>query len=547
MQITWASQNIKLREDRFFSSAASVRYRLILPAQALLALGHRVEFLQIGLDSRLEEVLKGLSGEVLVISKLAPSVDAFERMAELMLQLIRAAREKGLLVAADISDHHFDHPTRGAYFKEAVKECDVIVAATSSMADIVRRHTVRPVYVVSDPYEGVQQRPRFNPPSPFMSGLLPGLLRSIFSGVRLRRPLRLLWFGHESNFESLAALLPDLRRLTKRYSVELLVVTTPKPEIVSLCERFNIENAPAFRLRFIPWSMEATWAALKEGDIVVIPSLRGDSTKAVKSPNRVIESLWAGRFVCANPVHSYQEFAPFTWIGEDIVSGIEWAVQNRREVMRKLKAGQGYIARNCSPEAIARQWESALTNVGETGAIQREDKPVKLNLGCGGKILPGYINVDIEDSRGDVSPDVLCDLHRLSPFLDGTADEVLSVHVVEHFWRWEAADVLKEWMRVLKPGGEMILECPNLITACEEFLRDPDTASGPGKEGQRTMWVFYGDPRWHDPLMVHRWGYTPHSLARLMSEVGLVNVRQEPAQFKLGDPRDMRVVGQKPL
>jgi hypothetical protein len=45
--------------------------------------------------------------------------------------------------------------------------------------------------------------------------------------------------------------------------------------------------------------------------------------------------------------------------------------------------------------------------------------------------------------------------------------------------------------------------------------------------------------------MVHRWGYTPASLAAVMSEAGLVNVRQEPAQFKLREPRDMRLVGER--
>jgi hypothetical protein len=59
------------------------------------------------------------------------------------------------------------------------------------------------------------------------------------------------------------------------------------------------------------------------------------------------------------------------------------------------------------------------------------------------------------------------------------------------------------------------------------------------------MWVFYGDPRWRDPLMVHRWGYTPRSLAKVMLQAGLVDVRQEPAQFKLREPRDMRIVGCK--
>ena len=171
---------------------------------------------------------------------------------------------------------------------------------------------------------------------------------------------------------------------------------------------------------------------------------------------------------------------------------------------------------------------------------------MKLNLGCGDKILEGYVNVDVAPSRAGKRPDVLCDLHALAPFEENTVDEILSVHVVEHFWRWEVVDVLKEWVRVLKPGGLMVLECPNLKSACEAFLANPELNALPGKEGQRTMWVFYGDPAWRDPLMVHRWGYTPMSLARVMHEAGLVNLRQEPARFKLREPRDMRVVGEKP-
>ena len=157
------------------------------------------------------------------------------------------------------------------------------------------------------------------------------------------------------------------------------------------------------------------------------------------------------------------------------------------------------------------------------------------------------MNIDVAASRAGRSPDVLCDLHDLKPFASDSADEVLAVHVVEHFWRWEVVDVLKEWLRVLKPGGRMILECPNLISACEELLKNPEAGAGPGTEGQRTMWVFYGDPAWKDPLMCHRWNYTPQSLGAIMTEAGLVNIRQEPAQYKLREPRDMRMVGEKPM
>ena len=171
---------------------------------------------------------------------------------------------------------------------------------------------------------------------------------------------------------------------------------------------------------------------------------------------------------------------------------------------------------------------------------------VKLNLGCGDKILPGYINVDVASERAGNKPDVICDVRKLDKFADNYADEIMAVHVVEHFWRWEVVDVIKEWFRVLKPGGLLILECPNLVSACEEFLAKPEARALPGKEGQRTMWVFYGDPAHQDPLMCHRWGYTPLSLGLVMHEAGLRNLRQEPARFKLREPRDMRVVGERP-
>jgi SAM-dependent methyltransferase len=172
--------------------------------------------------------------------------------------------------------------------------------------------------------------------------------------------------------------------------------------------------------------------------------------------------------------------------------------------------------------------------------------PLRLNLGCGDKPLPGYVNVDVASSRAGVRPDVRCDLRLLEPFSTNSVDEILAVHVVEHFWRWEVVDVLREWVRTLKPGGVMIVECPNLLEACRALIESPVDGAGPGREGQRTMWVFYGDPAWRDPLMCHRWNYTPHSLKAVMAEAGLVRVRQEPAQFKLREPRDMRLVGEKP-
>ena len=170
------------------------------------------------------------------------------------------------------------------------------------------------------------------------------------------------------------------------------------------------------------------------------------------------------------------------------------------------------------------------------------DGRVRLNLGCGEKLLPGYVNVDAA-TRNGVQPDLISDLKALD-LPDDHAHEILAVHVIEHFYLWEGVVVLKEWLRILQPGGQLILECPNILHAAWELLSDP-VRSRPDKDGQLSMWSLYGDPRWEDPLMCHRWGYTPDSLKALLTEVGFVDVKQEPAVFKKREPRDMRITGRK--
>jgi SAM-dependent methyltransferase len=168
---------------------------------------------------------------------------------------------------------------------------------------------------------------------------------------------------------------------------------------------------------------------------------------------------------------------------------------------------------------------------------------LRLNLGCGDKILEGYVNVDVVQSRKGVTPDLIADLRNI-PLDPGTADEVLAVHVIEHFYLWEARQLIAHWRDLLKPGGVIVIECPNILTAAHELINDESLASDiTGKRGQLVMWSLYGDPGWEDPLMCHKWGYTPSALIQLLSECKFRSVRQEPAKFKKKDPRDMRIVG----
>ena len=487
------------------SDLASARYRVLIPAQQLARMGHALQVASPG-PAGYPPAVHQIDCDAVVISK------SFDPVTE---ALGKSLRERGAKVVVDFCDDHFRHPQHATHFHNLARMADAIVTATPAMAEAVRSATGRDSIVVTDPVEGPRGVPRFAPRLP---------------------ALRVLWFGHHLNLKGLVERAPELHALARRFPVHLTVVTTAMPQAEEMVAGIARGQDERLQVEFVGWSLDATWKALAECDLAWIPVL-DTAEKAVKSANRLFEAIWAGRPVVADAMPGYQPYADLMPVGKGLEAGAMELLADPPAVERRIAEAQRRVAREHSGFEVGNQWARAL---GDATA-----RPLRLNLGCGDKILPGYVNVDVVEARAGMRPDVICDLHDLAPFAADSADEVLAVHVVEHFWRWEIRDVLREWLRVLKPGGRMVIECPNILSACQTFLQNPEQFAREDQNGQRTMWVFYGDPQWKDPLMIHRWGYTPESLKALLSEVGLKDVRQEPAQFKLREPRDMRVVGTK--
>lgn len=152
---------------------------------------------------------------------------------------------------------------------------------------------------------------------------------------------------------------------------------------------------------------------------------------------------------------------------------------------------------------------------------------MKLNLGSGNRPLEGYVGVDLAPNA-----DIKCDLRKLEFAKDNTVEEIIAIHVIEHFYKWEVQPLLQEWRRVLVPGGKIILECPDLQKAAYAFLM--------GEGNQMGMWAFYGNPDLKDVFHCHHWGYTPETLAFELQLAGFKNIEKAKAQFKI-PARDMRV------
>lgn len=175
---------------------------------------------------------------------------------------------------------------------------------------------------------------------------------------------------------------------------------------------------------------------------------------------------------------------------------------------------------------------------------------MKLNVGCGKRYLDGYKNIDVQaNPRNPHAPDIIADA-RAIPLPDGCADEILAIHLFEHFYRWQIPGLLKEWHRLLKPEGLLVLELPNLIKCCQNILAMYSGKPNPlgGKDpNQSGMWGLYGDPRYEDEWMCHRWAWSPESLSAVLAENGFgATSEQEPQWHPVGKKyRDMRIEARK--
>lgn len=91
---------------------------------------------------------------------------------------------------------------------------------------------------------------------------------------------------------------------------------------------------------------------------------------------------------------------------------------------------------------------------------------LKLHLGCGEKVLDGFLNCDMHPFNEKVKK---CDIKKLDFIKNETVDLIYACHVLEHVKRHEVIGVLKEWNRVLKKGGELYVAVPDFNAIVEHY------------------------------------------------------------------------------
>lgn len=93
----------------------------------------------------------------------------------------------------------------------------------------------------------------------------------------------------------------------------------------------------------------------------------------------------------------------------------------------------------------------------------------KLEIGSGNRPTDGYEHLDINPKCPHV--EYVSEMDDI-PVPAETFDEIIAIHVIEHIsWR-KVNKVLKEWIRVLKQDGTILIATPNLRFIAEAYLKN---------------------------------------------------------------------------
>lgn len=264
------------------------------------------------------------------------------------------------------------------------------------------------------------------------------------------------------------------------------------------------------------------------------------------------ESLWMGVPVVTWPqsrVVSRQTYALVSAIGlpelaaENADAYVDTAVTLAKDPDRLARLRKGMRQRmQASPlmdvAGYARHLEDTLvdlfTHAGtkETSSVTAPLQVLHVGSGhrnSGAKLpaffqAPGWREIQLDIDPGN-EPDIVGSMLEMTAVESGSMDAIYSSHNIEHVHAHEVPMVLKEFLRVLKPSGFLVVTCPDLQAVCalaaEDRLMDTVYQSPAGPITPLDMIYGHGASlaRGHQH-MAHKCGFTLKTLTRALHQAG---------------------------
>jgi predicted SAM-dependent methyltransferase len=157
-------------------------------------------------------------------------------------------------------------------------------------------------------------------------------------------------------------------------------------------------------------------------------------------------------------------------------------------------------------------------------------------------LLRGYVNYDLvpfTDKHGRKT-DVLGDIRQLAVhFSPGTANEIVAFHCFEHLAASDVAVVSDQCHQVLKSGGKLIVECPDLVKAFDYYVTKK------GDDRGYAHCIMGGDSVRYGETWAHKSAWTGRMMSDLLGKK-FKNVVVAPGTSHGRPDRDFRITCEKP-
>lgn len=156
---------------------------------------------------------------------------------------------------------------------------------------------------------------------------------------------------------------------------------------------------------------------------------------------------------------------------------------------------------------------------------------IKLQIGSGTNFHPDWLNTDVSYTSCKAGA-LFLDAGECFPFQNCSVDFIYSEHLFEHLNTSQAANMLKECFRVLKPAGTIRIATPNIQFLIDLYLH-------PEKDINKRYieWSAAGGCRYPVPEtpvnVINKfhtaWGhqiiYDCETLSKMIEDSGFVNIR----------------------
>lgn len=258
----------------------------------------------------------------------------FGKLISPMSALVAACRRDGKRVIVDICDDPWDYPELRPMI-DVASVADFCTTSSEGLARKLRDRLKVRVEVVKEPPDCAYATPRVAPDPDC---------------------LRLLWFGSDTNADSLCGSLSALIALSKERRVELTLLGGYR----TAYEKILRSNASDLGIRFLEWQPGLLDQLLEESDIVLLPKRNGPWSE-LKSENRLVTSIAAGRIAVAGRIPSYERLCDWCLITDDFLAGIRDILARPVYWEDQLRAGQKRIRAQYDPHVVVSRWKALLT------------------------------------------------------------------------------------------------------------------------------------------------------------------------------------------